>query len=806
MLQDLAFVLRTLRRQPLVLVTAVLLLGLGAGANVVLFSAIDALLLRPLPVRAPHELVRFVTIRPVLGARGDFSLPFLRAARERFETVRDIIGWGPLDVALTAPGPAERVRVHACTGNFFQVLGIPAAIGRAIEPALDRPSTANVAMLSDAFWRRRFGGNPHVVGKPITLNGRSFTVIGVVPARFNDISVETSPDIRVPMSAVDALAGENGYFVVEVGGRLRPGATMAQARQELASLFRAVLEQDTSQGAAFERKQKIPTDVEPLAQGISSLRKQFGAALLALMAGAALLMVLVCANVAGLLLARSAAREREWSVRLALGASRWRIARLMLTESMLLAVAGIVAGLLFAIVALPLLQQAIPPIRDRAATSLPLALRFGLDWRVLLFAGTGGFAMAAAVGIAPAFAAGRTNLQSHRATRRTDRRSGIVALQVALCTVLLAGAGLLAQTFFDLRHLDPGFDARHVATFAVDPDLGAYSGAQARQMQDRLLRGVRDLPGVDIASIANRGLMRGTGLKMTVVHVGQRSTPADFLNASTNAVSPDYFDTMGIRFLAGRNFRPEERAAKGEPQPVIVNRAFVERFFPDGNAIGQRFGQKGDSIVAGVVSNAKYRSLREPIQPIIYGAWPSDQRPETFILHVRTRLKPEAIVAPVREVLAGIDPRLPFFEITTLAEEVDRSVWQERMVAWMSAAFAILAALIAGTGIYGLMSYGVTQRSREIGIRAALGARPVQIATLVSMNPILLTLIGAAAGIAASMFAMRALKPLLFGVADLRPVAALVVAAAVFALAAISTFAPAVRAARIDPAVTLRAE
>jgi predicted permease len=816
LLQDLSFAVRTLRRQPLVLIATILLLGLGIAACTVLFSAIDALLLRPLPVRAPDELVRFVTIRPVLGARGDFSYPFLRAARERFHTVVDIFGWQPFDLALTAPGPPERIRAHVSTGNFFQALGVPAAIGRVIEPADDQPSKAAVAMLSDGFWRRRFGADRGVLGRAITLNGHPFTVVGVLPAWFNDVSVETSPEVRVPLSAAPLVTGmdlnnQDLYLAFEIAGRLRPGATLPQARQELASLFRAVLEQDTSQGAAFEREQKIPTDVEPLSRGISTLRKQFGSALLALMTGAALLMILVCANVSGLLLARSAARTQEWSVRLAVGASRWRLARLMLAESVLLAFAGIAVGLLITVIALPLLEHAIPPLRDRAATSLPLALRFEIDWRVLLFASAAGLATAIGVGIAPAFAAARHDLhialKAVRAARGTRVQSAIIALQVALCTVLLAGAGVLVQTFLELRHLDPGFDAQHVATFGVDPGLGAYTPAQTRNLLQRLLAGVRALPGVEMASIASRGLMRGTGMKMSVVHTGQRITPADFLNASTNAVSPEYFETMGMRFLAGRNFRDDEVAPKGEPQPRIVNQAFVERFFPDGRAIGERFGDDGSSVIIGVVSNAKYRSLREPLHPVVYGPWPpSEWRAGSFILHVRTRMRPQSIIAPVRAVLAGIDPRLPFFEITTLAEEVDRSVWQERMVAWMSLAFAVLAALLAGTGIYGLMSYVVAQRSREIGIRAALGARPSQIVTLVSRNSILLTLLGAAIGLTASVFAMQALKPLLFGATELRAPAILAIAAAVVGLAAASTLTPAARAARIDPAATLRAE
>lgn len=811
MWSDLRFAARALRRQPVVSITAVLLLGLGIGASTMLFSAMDALMLQPLPVRQPQDLVRFVRTRPVIGTRSDFDYAFLRAARERLRTVHDVFAWAPFDVAMTSGGPPERIRVHVTTGNYFEALGVRAALGRAIEPGDDQPSKAAVAVLSDGFWRRRFGADPAVLGRAITLAGHSFVVIGVTAARFNGVSIETSPEVRVPLAAVPLLTGKElgnpeVYLSLEVAARLRPGVAREESRDEVAGLYRAVLDADKSAGAQVERELNIKIDAEVISHGISRLRAQFGTALTALMAGTALLMVMVCANVAGLLVARSAARRAEWTVRLAVGASRWRLGRLMLAESTVLAAAGIALGLMIALVAVPLLVSAIPPIRDPAATSLPLALQLHLDWRALAFASAAGLIAAVAAGIAPAWSAGREDLysalRSSRVTRGAGGRSILVAVQVALCTLLVAGAAVFVQTFRGLRNLDPGFDARHVATFGVDPELASYTREQRRNLEQRLLAGVRTLPGVESAGIANRGLMRGTGFKTTVVRVGEKPTPADFMNASLNQVSPEYFETMGIRFLAGRNFREGEIAPKGEPQPAIVNRAFVERFFPSEDPIGRRFGTDGHAVIIGVVSDAKYRSLREPLHPTIYNVWVPGS--SGFILHVRTRMAPESIIGSVTWVLAGIDPRLPFFEITTLAEEVDRSIWQERLVAWMSLGFALLAVLVAGTGMHGLMSYMVSERSREIGIRSALGARPGQIVRLVAQRPGVLTLIGAAAGLVAAAFAVRTLRPLLFGVTGLGWPAGLEIGLAIVCLGLLASAAPAARAARVDPATTLR--
>ncbi len=814
LIQDLRFALRSLCRQPVVLITTVLLLGLAIGASTVLFSAVNALMLRSLPVRQPEELLRFVTIRPVLGVRSDFDYKFLLAARERCQTVRDVFAWEAFDVALTQAGSPERLRANVVTGNYFQALGVPAALGRTIEPADDQPAEAAVTVLSDGFWKRRFGGDPKVLGRSIALNGHAFTIVGVSPAEFTGIAIETSPDLRLPLAAVPLLTGmelnnPELFLSFEVAARLRPNYTAAQARQEVASLFRAVLEEDSRKEFQLQRELDIRTDVEPLAHGTSTLRKQFGSGLAALMVGIGLLMIMVCANVAGLMLARSAARTQEWSVRLAVGASRWRLARLMLCESVLVAAMGISLGVIVAAFALPIVSNAIPPIRDLGATSLPVILQLRLDWRVLAYVSALGLLVAVGVGISPSWSASREDLnsvlRSVRVSRGSGGRSVIVALQVALCTLLLAGAGLFVETFRALQTLDPGFDAAQVATFGIDPHLASYTPAQSRDLQQRLLTQVRALPGVEAASIAVRGVMRGTGIKTTVVHVGRKATPADFLNASLNAVTPDYFETMGLRLLEGRNFR-EGEASKDGPKPIIVNRAFAQRFFPDSSAVGHRIGAKGESLIVGVVSDAKYRSLREPVQPTIYDVWVvSPLRSQAFIVHVRSRVRPEAIIPPVRLVLAGIDSRLPFFEITTLRQEVDRTMWQERMVAWMSLSFAVIAALLAGTGLYGLMSFVVAQRRREIGIRAALGARPSQIVKLVSRHSIVLTLSGAFAGLIAAAAALRYLRPLLYGVTGMES-QALFAGAAVVVLAVLSTVAPAMRAAQIDPATTLRNE
>ena len=618
--------------------------------------------------------------------------------------------------------------------------------------AEDDRSGAMVAVVSYDFWQRRLAGSAAIVGRSIRLNGRVFTVVGALPKGANGLTVDISPDIRVPLAAGRALAREprtdpNDFFSLQIFGRLRPGVTLVRAEAEIEPLLRTAYEDATiranpalakgSRQDGFDSRLRL----ESAGYGVSSLRAQFSRGLILLMAGVGLLLLMACANVACLLLARSAARSQEIGMRLILGAKPGRVARQLLTESLVLALPGGALGVLLTYACRPLLQAALPPIRDRMAVVQPLAMHIDVDLRVLGFAISASVLTALLSGLSPALRGARQDFSgalhgSRTTTAHLSGRSILVAAQIAVCVLLLAGASALVETFDRMRSMNAGFDRDHVVTFTIDPSLKAYPPERARLLSRQLLEKTRSLAGVDAASIASRGLMRGTGVKSTFGVTGAIIHSGDFLNSSLNSVTPGYFDAMGMHILSGRDFRWSDDD-KQKPRKVIVNQAFVRHFFPDQNALGRLFGNKGpDGIAAaqnqiiGVASDARYRSLREEIQPTVYNP-AVNGFDSTFVLHLRTRGRPESVIAPAREALRSLDPELPFIEVKTLREEVETSLWQERLVAGLSTIFGGLAALLAGIGIYGALDFAVKSRTREIGVRVALGADPWRVGRLI---------------------------------------------------------------------------
>src|SRR5882762_7786724 len=714
LIQDIRYTLRLGRKSPGFFVCVILLLALGIGLNSAIFSLLDALLLRPLPVRKPGELVRLVQVVAPLGPRSFFTYNTYRALSQRNKGFTALFAYSESNVAVRDNGGAHSVRCHIASGSFFSALGVQPMYGRTLTPS-DELHASDVlpAVLSYTFWMRSYQSDPSVIGKKLTIQDRVFTIVGVMPPGFHGVQVETGPGVLIPLIAAEGLFdnpdansfNKLGYKIV---ARMRPCFTMAAAHAEAESIFRAALDeefhgrQDSSYWVTGEFQ------LQPIANGVSLLRPKFSSALLLLMGGGALLLLIVCANVGGLLLARTAARRGEIAIRLAVGATGKHLVRQWLTEILLLTSAGGLVGVCTAWAVTPFLARVLPPLRDLDATLLTLSLDLKPDTRLLAFPFLLCVACALLAGLPAAVQAARqdlhTALKATRATPRQPLRWILVAIQVALCTLLLSVAGLILSTFRQLRALDPGFDRDHVVTFSVDPGMLSYTPQQSRNLKFRLEAEVRELPGVASVGVASRGLMRGTGLKTTYAPAGQTSAPGDFMNTSLNWISPEYYDTMGIRLLAGRNFRQDEAPAK--PRQAIVNQAFARRFFPLGNTIGRTFGQGfsnqvaiGSFQIVGMVSDAKYRSLREPIQPTVYQSWaPGDGG--SFILHVRTHNDPKAIIDPVRHVLRSMDPRLPFEEIHTLAEEVDASLWPERTLAWLSAAFSVVAAVLAALGVF----------------------------------------------------------------------------------------------------------
>jgi predicted permease len=807
-MNDSRYAFRTLRNSPGFTLTVTLLLALGVGASCVIFGALDAVMLRRLPVRDPEQLFRVVTNRPQLGKRSDMTRALFQAFRERATCATDVFGFQEEFAGVTEPGPAEQIRVHLVTPNYFSALGTGAAIGRVLAPDdVDR------AVLSYGFFEQRFSADRNAIGRGIVLHGHRYTVVGVMPREFNGISVDSAPQVRVPLASLPQFADANtppgdDAIELDVSLRLRPGVTIAKASGEINSIWQSV----ESKGMVEAVKR---VELDPLEHGVSRLRDRFSGALLFLTSAVGLLLLIVCANVAGLLLARSASRRQEISVRLALGATRMRLVRQMLTETLLLAVIGGAGGVMIAFFAMPLLEGALPPMRDFSSETVPLALHVELNFRVLAFSLLLCVATAMLFGLAPALQASRADvigaLRSARATSSWRGRQALMIFEVGLCTVLLAGAGLLVRTFEHLQHLDAGFDRDHVVTFTVNPRLIGYSPEQADAVGKSWIEKVRALPGVTSVAHATLGVMRGSGMKMTIAITGQPITSADFLNTSSNSVSAEYFETMGMRIVEGRGFAETDRFVKreGQRRKVIVNQTFARQFFHGESAIGQTVGNGGDSNyhseIVGVVSDAKYRSLREPIPATMYyfGSEFNDNR---FILHVRTANRPESIINPVREALRSIDSQVPIVEIHTLAEEVSASLSSERLVATLATVFGAIAALLTAVGLYGLLAYNVAQRRREIGIRIALGARASDISGTIGGQAFVMIAGGLAAGIGTTLLAAPAIRSLLYGIPPSDRITLLLTAVFVLLVGVIATAIPVLRALRVDPAIALRQE
>ena len=800
-MHSLRYALRGFLRSPGFALSVVLLLAAGIGSNCVIFSALNAVLLRKLPVREPERLYRVVTDLPRIGKRSEIPYAVYTALRQHSTKVESVAGESSMDVAFTGEGLAERVRVHLVTPEYFAVLGIEAQVGRVLTP-----TDVTGAVLSYNFWQRRFAGDRSVIGRTIHLGSAAVPVVGVLPRSFSGFSIDTAPDVRIPIAA--GSKPENYYLDLAV--RLRPGVSSAAAQGEVSTIWADAQKWDSNN--AWQRDRGVQLD--PLLHGTSRLRERFSSALLILAAAVGLLLLMVCANVVGLLLARSAGRRQEIAVRLALGASRARLVRQMLVETTLLSVAGGAAGLALAYAAAPLLERALPPVRDFATVNLPLALHFSPDIRVFWFSLALCALTAVLAGLAPALAAARQDLYSPLRTARgsgawTGRRA-LVIFEVALCTLLLAGAGLLVRTFRQLDTLDAGFDREHVVTFTTDPTLNGYKGPPAEALRLELENRARALPGVAAVGSSGMGLMRGTGMKATVAPMGQQAGSADFLNSSFQFATPEYFETMGIRVTAGR--LPTAAEADRKPTAALVNETFVAKFFPGVDPLGRCFGgamnkaAPCDHQIVGVVTDARYRSLREPIQPVFYRNFDAGTResPRSFVLYVRTQARPESIINPVREVLRALDPALPFVEVHTLAEEAAATLWAERLTAALASVFGAIAALLAAAGLYGLLAYSVAQRSREIGIRMALGADAGNILRLIGGEAFAMVAIGVAVGLAATAAAGPAIRSILYGVQPSDLLSLMIATVLVLFATAIAVAIPVRRATRVDPALILK--
>ncbi|HLG99920.1 MAG TPA: ABC transporter permease [Bryobacteraceae bacterium] len=728
---------RFLVRHPGLSVTVVIVLAAGIGSLAVVFNVFDVFLLRSLPVPRPGELVRLVQNLPRMGKQSAFTAGYFDALRES-QSLTAVFGEIERRVLLSGRGRTEQVRARLVTPGFFQALGTNALLGRTLVPADgDESQAAPPAVLSYAFWKTRFNADPGIIGSKIKLNNNLFAIVGVTPEGFNGTSIDMAPAVRVPLRCLPLLSSRapalrSLYGPLEIGARLKSGFSYQQAQAESSLIWRATTRAYLETLPAFRRDPdalegalRSNVELQTLRQGTSVLRERLGTSLKLVLAATVALHLVVCANVAVLLLALAAARRPEMAIRVALGSTRGRLVKQSLIESSLLVTTGAVCGVALAKALAPLTANLMPTVRDIGANTLALSIDLRLHGKAMAVAVATAASTALLTGIAPAVAASRSHpgpdLASNRFSSSWKGRQALLAFEISLCTFLLALAILLIQTFEHLHNVNTGVDVAHVVALSFDPSLSGYTPERVRTFQQELLARVRAMKNVHSAATAAVGLLRGSGLKTSVAPAGQPLSAADQLSTSTNDVSTDYFATLGINVIWGRSFQASDETA-GKPAKAVVNRAFAERYFPRANPIGQRFGRGRDFAgadfeIIGVVENSKYRSLREPTVPTFFTLGHSCD-----VLYVLTQGRPEALVEPVQRAVAALDPNVPVLEARTLAAEVDNGVAAESVAAMLGTVFATGSTLMVAIGLFALFETLMSQRRREIAIRMALGA------------------------------------------------------------------------------------
>jgi macrolide transport system ATP-binding/permease protein len=827
--QDLVYAARMLRKSPGFAAAAILTLALGIGANTAIFSLVNATLLQRLPVQNRDRLL-YVFNGPQWNT---LSYPAYAALRDGNRMLDGLAAWGGITASLNADGETDLVSGVIVTGNFFEVLGLAAGRGRLLSTTDDvTPGAHPVAVISHRLWQRRFAGRPDIVGSQIRLNGGVFTIVGVTPPAFPGPQLGVMRDVYVPMMMQalmrppragysgeqnpDLLKNPNNGWLFQVGLR-KPGITAAQVQSELV----AVATTYSRTANPIGRPQLI--NVVPLDAGDPNQRRQMRsvAVLLACVVGAVLL--IACANVANLLLSKAASRRREIAIRLALGASRWRIVRQLLTESVLLATIGGGAGLLLAWTVVQSFQAAPPP-----AGALPIALEFAVDRRVLIFSLGLSILTGVVFGAAPALQASRPGLvpalkdESFVAdgrARRFNLKRALVVAEVALSLMLLIAAGLFIRSLRVAQTIDPGFAVGELVSAPLSVNLLRYTKAQGRDFYQRATARMEQIPGVTAASVARIALLTG-GARVTTIAVegrpdsGNRSQSegggvraAAGQTAMANVIGPGFFKTLGIPLLRGRDFNSQD--TETGPLVVIVSETFAKQFFPGEDALGKRFttgfsnasGQWAE--IVGIARDSKYTSLSESDSPVTY--MPLVQRHETGVtLYVRANVPPGTLVAQVRREIQAIEPNLPVPDIQTMNDTIGAALYAPRMGAMLLTVFGALALLLASLGVYGVLAFSISRRTREIGIRMALGADRRSVFALVIREGMWLVGIGLAIGLGAGLYASASLESFLYDISTRDVTTFTSVPCVLAAVALLACYLPARRAMQVDPMVALR--
>ena len=826
--EDVRYALRGLRKSPMFTIVALLSLGLGIGANTAVFSLMDQALLRSLPVKHPEQLVLFSAKGPRRGqvntSYGDiytFSYPMYRDFRDGNQVFSGVLARFPISFSASWHDQTERIYGDLVSGNYFDVLGVHAAIGRTFTPEEDRRPGANpVVVLSYGYWKGRFGGDPGVLNQTILLNAHPMTIVGIAQPGFKGVGVGEAPDVFVPMMMRNQMSPlmndlENRRSMwLNIFGRLKPGISLQQAEAALNTSWRPILELE-AKDLNFSprlREQFLNRHLSLLEgrKGISAASSQISSAIVVLMCMVGLLLLIACANVANLLIARATARQREISIRLAMGASRMRLVRQWLVESLLLALGGGMLGMLVAEWTGEALLKFLPSDQSM------LGISSQPDQRVLLFALALSVVTGVLFGIVPSLQATKAELASTLKDQAAAvlgggrshlrLRKSLVVTQVALSLMLLIGAGLFARSLYNVKNIDAGFHTDHLISFAVQPSLSGYSQERMRALFEQLRQNIARLPGIRAASLAEVTLLSGDNEDTSIQIEGYQAKEDEDMVVAQNKIGPGFFATLGIPLLAGRDFTNAD--GPKAPLTVIVNERLAKHYFGDENPIGRRiqFRREKDSIeIVGVVRDGKIVDLREkPLRCIYLPYAQAEIGYMTF--YARTTQQPSAAAQMLREEVRRQDPNLPIFNVRTMVRQIDESLFMDRLVAALSASFGALATLLAAVGLYGVMAYMVVRRTREIGIRMALGAGRREVLRLVMKEVVMLAAAGIGIAVLASLGMGRLIQSQLLDVSARDP---WVMAAATLVLGAVALlagFLPALRATRVDPLTALRYE
>jgi predicted permease len=842
--KDIQFALRTFRKAPLFTAVALLSLALGIGANTAIFSLLDQVLLRMMPVKNPQDLVLLHMEGFHYGSNwcdNSLSYPMYRDFKANNSVFTGMFSRYANRFSLGFNGSTERVAGELVSGSYFSVLGVGAAIGRTFTPDDDRiPNGHPLAMLSYAYWESRFARDPSIVGKTLTVNGHNFTIVGVAQKGFDGVELGTPSDVFVPLMMrpeLMPLFNEQLDFNnrrtrwVNVFGRLKPGVSRQQAQASLQPYFHGMLEMEVKEkafnnAAAEVRARFLQNVIEALpgGQGKPRFRDMVAAPLWVLMALTGGVLLIACANVASLLMARAASRQKEIAIRLAIGSGRYRIVRQLLVESLLLSISGGILGLALAAWTDRALLAFLPP------DAFALKLSTTPDLRILLFAVAVSLLTGLIFGLVPALQSTKPDVAPTLKDTvggivgggtQVRVRKALVAAQVMLSLVLLIGSGLFIRSLRNLRDMGPGFTTGNLAAFDMNPSLNGYSSERSTLFYRQLTAEVSSIPGVRSVGLASVRILENNESDSWLTIEGYRPKATETPDAFMNWIGPGYFTTLGVPILAGRDFseRDTQTVQHGDApgnvvsRVVMVNERFAKRFFGSaGNAIGRRVGYgidpgtKTDMEIVGVIKDIKYTNLRDEVPVQMFEPYLANNFVSNMTVYVRTAMDAERFFSAVRARVRSLDSNLPIYGMRTMDDQISNSLLTERLIASLSAVFGFLATLLAVIGLYGVMAYTVARRTREIGIRMALGAFQGGVVWMVMREVLVLVCAGLAAGLAGAFVLSKLVQSQLYGVTGHDPLTVVLAALGLAAVACGAGYIPAVRASRIDAMRALRYE